>query len=149
MMMGALVFTTLLCLVIVGLLLSIRQELRHLRSATSRNSRDIRDNSQDIRHSSDLVATHVGHELRTPLTTIAGTLATLEKNLDRISPAKQRGMLQAAMQQAEVLESLITGMISLETSEENEATAFAGGLWKFAGPRGLAKRSWRGERTTH
>src|SRR5918992_2461969 len=84
MLIGALLFGTLLGLVIVGLLLNIRHEIGLLRSATSRNSREIRDNSQDIRDSNDLVATHVGHELRTPLTTITGTLATLEKNHDRI-----------------------------------------------------------------
>jgi signal transduction histidine kinase len=147
MMIGALVFTTILGLVTVGVLLSIRQEMlsiRHeiglIQSATSRNSRDIRDNSQDIRDSNDLVATHVGHELRTPLTTISGTLATLEKNHDRIPPEQQCDMLRAAMQQAEVLESLITGMISLEPSKTNEGTAFAGGLRRFSGARGLAKR---------
>jgi K+-sensing histidine kinase KdpD len=123
MLIGVVAFAALVGLVIVGLLLSIRHQIGVLQSATSRNSRDIRDNSQDIRDSNDLVATHVSHELRTPLTTITGTLATLEKNRDRISPEQQCDMLRAAMQQAEVLESLITGMISLEPSEENEGTA--------------------------
>ena len=122
MLIGAVACAALVGLVIVGLLLSIRHDVRFLQSATSRNSQDIRDNSQDIRDSNDLVATHVGHELRTPLTTITGTLATLEKNRDRISPEQQRDMLRTAMQQAEVLESLITGMISLEPSKENEGT---------------------------
>jgi signal transduction histidine kinase len=153
-MMGALVFTTLLGLVTVGVLLSIRQEMLSIRqeigliqSATSRNSRDIRDNSQDIRDSNDLVATHVSHELRTPLKTISGTLATLEKNHDRISPEQQCDMLRAAMQQAEVLESLITGMISLEPSGEKERTAFAVGRRRFSGARGLAKRRSRTRRS--
>jgi K+-sensing histidine kinase KdpD len=119
MLIGALVLAAALDLVVVGLLLIIRHELQSLRFATSRNSRDIRDNSQDIRDSNDLVATHVSHELRTPLTTITGTLSTLEKNHDRISPQQQCDMLRAAMQQAEVLENLITGMISLDPSEEN------------------------------
>src|ERR687896_2575459 len=116
MLIGAVACAALVGLVIVGLLLSIRHEVRFLQSATSRNSQDIRDNSQDIRDSNDLVATHVGHELRTPLTTITGTLSTLEKNHDRISPQQQCDMLRAAMQQAEVLENLITGMISLDPS---------------------------------
>ena len=111
MLIGALLFAAALGVVIIGLLLIIRHDIGLLQSATSRNSRDIRDNSQDIRDSNDLVATHVGHELKTPLTTITGTLATLERNHDRISPERRREMLGTAMQQAEVLESLITGMI--------------------------------------
>ena len=142
MLIGAVACAALVGLVIVGLLLSIRHEVRFLQSATSRNSQDIRDNSQDIRDSNDLVATHVGHELRTPLTTITGTLATLEKNRDRISPEQQRDMLRTAMQQAEVLESLITGMISLEPSKENEGTTFARGRRRLSGATGLAKGSW-------
>ena len=142
MLIGALLFGTLLGLVIVGLLLNIRHEIGLLRSATSRNSREIRDNSQDIRDSSDLVATHVGHELRTPLTTITGTLATLEKNHDRISTDRQCEMLRAAMQQAQVLESLITGMVSLEPFERNEGTAHAGRRRRLSGARRSAKGSW-------
>lgn len=119
MLIGAVV-ATLVGIVIIGLLLSLRLEVHRIQSATSRNSEDIQHNSQDIRDSNDLVATHVSHELRTPLTTITGTLATLEKNHDRISPDHLREMLRAALQQAEVLESLITGMISLEPSEETK-----------------------------
>ena len=142
MLIGALLFGILLGLVIVGLLLSIRHEIELLRSATSRNSREIRDNSQDIRDSSDLVATHVGHELRTPLTTITGTLATLEKNHDRISSDRQCEMLRTAMQQAQVLESLITGMVSLEPSENNEGTAHAGRRRSLSRVRRSARASW-------
>jgi K+-sensing histidine kinase KdpD len=141
MLIGALLFAALLGLVIVGLLLNIRHEIGLLRSATSRNSREIRDNSEDIRDSNDLVATHVGHELRTPLTTITGTLATLEKNHDRISSDRQCEMLRAAMQQAQVLESLITGMVSLEPSEKNEGSALAGGRRRLSGARRLARGS--------
>jgi len=122
MLIGAVV-ATLVGIVIIGLLLSLRLEVHRIQSATSRNSEDIQHNSQDIRDSNDLVATHVSHELRTPLTTIIGTLATLEKNRDRISSEQQCDMLRAAIQQAEVLESLITGMISLEPSAENQGTA--------------------------
>ena len=57
MLIGALVLAAALDLVVVGLLLIIRHEIQSLRFATSRNSRDIRDNSQDIRDSNDLVAT--------------------------------------------------------------------------------------------
>jgi K+-sensing histidine kinase KdpD len=142
MLIGALLFGTLLGLVIVGLLLSIRHEIGFLRSAMSRNSREIRDNSQDIRDSNDLVATHVGHELRTPLTTITGTLATLEKNHDRISSDRRCEMLRAAMQQARVLESLITGMVSLEPLEKNEGAALARGRRRLTGTRRLARGSW-------
>jgi K+-sensing histidine kinase KdpD len=142
MLIGAVVFAALVGLVIVGLLLSIRHEIGLLQSATSRNSREIRDNSQDIRDSNDLVATHVGHELRTPLTTITGTLVTLEKNHDRISPERRCEMLRSAIQQAEVLESLITGMISLEPSKENGGKAFAGRPRRFSGARAFARKSW-------
>ncbi len=119
MLIGAVVFAALVGIVIIGLLLSLRLEVHRIQSATSRISEVIQHNSQDIRDSNDLVATHVSHELRTPLTTITGTLSTLEKNHDRISPEQQCDMLRAAMQQAEVLENLVTGMISLGPSEEN------------------------------
>jgi K+-sensing histidine kinase KdpD len=141
MLIGALLFAAALGVVIIGLLLIIRHDIGLLQSATSRNSRDIRDNSQDIRDSNDLVATHVGHELRTPLTTITGTLATLERNHDRISPERRREMLRTAMQQAEVLESLITGMISLEPSWEREGTALARGRRRLSRARRLVN-SW-------
>jgi signal transduction histidine kinase len=137
------VFGLLLGLACVGLLLSTRQEIRHNGTAIQRNSEDIRRNTEvilrntraihhntedirsntvDIQDSRGLVATHVGHELRTPLTTIVGTLATLERNHDRIPPDKLCGMLREAIQQANVLESLIAGMISLEPPRDTERT---------------------------
>jgi signal transduction histidine kinase len=103
------------------------QDIRHntedIRTNTDdirTNTDDIRTNTVDIQDSRGLVATHVGHELRTPLTTIMGTLATLERNHDRIPPDKLCNMLRDALQQGEVLESLIAGMISLEPSEDTE-----------------------------
>ena len=141
MLTGLVVFGLLLGLACVGLLLYIQHEVRDNETAIRRNSEDIRRNTevilrntQDIRHntedirsntvdiqdSRDLVATHVGHELRTPLTTIMGTLATLERNHDRIPPDKLCNMLRDALQQGEVLGSLIAGMISLEPSEDSE-----------------------------
>jgi signal transduction histidine kinase len=145
---GLVVFGLLLSLACVGMLLNIRQEIRRNETAILGNSEDIRrntqvilQNTQDIRHNTEdirtntddirtntvdiqdsrgLVATHVGHELRTPLTTIMGTLATLERNHDRIPPDKLCNMLRDALQQGEVLESLIAGMISLEPSEDME-----------------------------
>jgi signal transduction histidine kinase len=138
---GLVVFGLLLWLACVGLLLNIRQEIRRNETAIRRNSEDIRrntqvilQNTQDIRHNTEdirsntvdiqdsrgLVATHVGHELRTPLTTIMGTLATLERNHDRIPPDQLCNMLRDALRQGEVLQSLIAGMISLEPSEDTE-----------------------------
>ena len=130
MFIASLVFGAFLGLAILGLLVQIHRELAVIRKATSRNSREIRDNSleirdnsRDIQTSSDLVATHVGHELRTPLTTIMGTLATLQRGHERLAPAKRSEMIQAAIQQAQVLESLVAGMVSLEPSESKEATS--------------------------
>jgi signal transduction histidine kinase len=123
MLVASVVLGVMLGLVILGLLLDVRHEIGDIRTAIGRNSQDIRDNSQHIQTSSGLVATHVGHELRTPLTAIMGTLATLERSYDRISPDKARDLLQAAIQQADVLESLIAGMISLEASGADERTA--------------------------
>jgi two-component system, OmpR family, sensor histidine kinase KdpD len=143
---GLVILGILLGLACIRLLLDLRHEVRHNERAILRNSEDIgrntqvivdnthdirrntediRTNTVDIQDSSSLVATHVGHELRTPLTTIMGTLATLEKHHDRIPPAKLCNMLRDAVRQAEVLESLIAGMISLEPSGDNEPSSGA------------------------
>jgi two-component system sensor histidine kinase KdpD len=143
MVTGLVVVGVLLGLACLGLLLNLRQEIRHNEMAIRHNSEDIRrntevilQNTQDIRHNTEdirsntvdiqdsqgLVATHVGHELRTPLTTIMGTLATLERNHGRIPSDKLCSMLSDAIRQGEVLESLIAGMISLEPSEDAERT---------------------------
>ena len=126
MLNGALILGVLIGLVVIALLLNIRNEVDRLQAAIRRNSQDIRDNSEDIQSSSGLVATHVSHELRTPLTTIMGTLATLEKNYDRIPSDERADMLRAAIQQASVLESLVAGMISLEPAEGSRGVSFMG-----------------------
>jgi K+-sensing histidine kinase KdpD len=116
----------LIALVILGLVLNIRQEIRSNARAIGRNSAEIRDNTDEIRHntgdiqeSRSLVASHVGHELRTPLAVVAGTLSILEKNYDQIPPEKATDMLRVAIQQTAVLESLIAGMLSQEPSRSD------------------------------
>jgi K+-sensing histidine kinase KdpD len=142
MLNGALVLGVLIGLVVIALLLNIRNEVDRLQAAIRRNSQDIRDNSEDIQTSSGLVATHVSHELRTPLTTIMGTLATLEKNYDRIPPDERADMLRAAIQQAGVLESLVAGMISLEPSEGSRGVSFMRRRRRIPKRRRVTTRQW-------
>jgi signal transduction histidine kinase len=64
---------------------------------------------------SDLVAT-VSHEFRTPLTGIRGTLLTIKRRRDRMSPAQLDDMLDSAVNYSDRLSRLLENMLTAATA---------------------------------
>lgn len=60
----------------------------------------------------------LAHDVRNPLTTIRGTLKTLGRHLDRLTPAVRRELVETADRQAGRLERLATELLDLARMEE-------------------------------
>ncbi|WP_322769865.1 sensor histidine kinase, partial [Frankia sp. Cr1] len=73
---------------------------------------------------SDLVAT-VSHEFRTPLTGIRGTLLTIKRRRDRMSPAQLDDMLDSAVNYSDRLSRLLENMLTAATATGTEENTVA------------------------
>ncbi|WP_131774088.1 sensor histidine kinase [Protofrankia symbiont of Coriaria myrtifolia] len=73
---------------------------------------------------SDLVAT-VSHEFRTPLTGIRGTLLTIKRRRDRMSPAQLDDMLDSAVSYSDRLSRLLENMLTAATATGTEENSVA------------------------
>ncbi len=102
-----------------------RRRAEHYRSQLYEGQQSLMARLEETdRIRSDLVAT-VSHEFRTPLTGIRGTLLTIKRRRDRMSPAQLDDMLDSAVNYSDRLSRLLENMLTAATATGTEEDTVA------------------------